>query len=111
MKRINPNLYLLLLTTALLFLLTPAQAQSINGFSEQVGCHGYVTFTAQQQNYTSFTWAFGDNSTGSGATIVHQYAPGIYNAMLTAQSAVDSDVYVQQVFIGEYIQQQITGPT
>jgi PKD repeat protein len=43
----------------------------------------------------SFTWAFGDSSTGSGATVQHTYmSPGTYTVVLTG---VDSNGSVAQV--------------
>jgi PKD repeat protein len=42
-----------------------------------------VSFIANQQGAASYTWDFGDGSTGTGASVNHVYAPGTYNACLT----------------------------
>lgn len=42
-----------------------------------------VSFAAAQQGAASYSWDFGDGSTGTGANVNHVYAPGTYNACLT----------------------------
>jgi len=52
---------------------------------------GATTFTATVTSGTnvSFTWAFGDDSSGSGALVTHVYpAPGVYTATVTASNGV-----------------------
>ncbi len=54
------------------------------GFGWQQISPGVVTFSGLTQNNASWTWDFGDGTTGSGNNPVHTYlAPGTYNACLT----------------------------
>jgi PKD repeat protein len=47
-----------------------------------------TTFTASANSgNTSWTWDFGDGSTGTGANVTHAYAPGTYVACLTVTNA------------------------
>ncbi|MDB5283766.1 MAG: hypothetical protein JWO06_2841 [Bacteroidota bacterium] len=80
------------------------------GFTYQSGCNGSVTFAASQQGYTSYTWYFGDNTTGTGANVIHQYTQGTYNVTLFVQNSGDTGVQTIPIYVGEFIQQQITGP-
>ena len=108
MKWTSPLRFILVAASIICF--TCANAQLNATFTYQSGCNGSVTFTATQQTYSSYTWNFGDNTTGTGPSVVHQYAQGTYTVTLIVQTATDSNSSSQAIFVGEFIQQAITGP-
>jgi PKD repeat protein len=59
-------------------------------FTHTVGSNGNVQFqstsTGTQSNYF-FQWNFGDNTTGTGSVVTHNYANGTYMASLTVKNA------------------------
>lgn len=85
-------------------------AQISAAFTAQVGCNGEVTFIATNPGYTSYNWLFGDLATGSGSNTFHQYATGSYSATLIVQDNSGFDSVTQQIFISDYVQQQLSGP-
>ena len=49
------------------------------------------TATVTSGSSVSYTWAFGDDESGSGSTIAHSYAtPGIYTAVATVSNSVST---------------------
>lgn len=79
----------------------PTATFTYTGGTFQTGCP--VTFTNTSKNATTYTWNFGDNTTGSqaDAQFAHSYAqPGIYRVKLTAQSAAGTDTTSQRVSAG-----------
>ena len=106
------TLRILLLMHACLLFSGFANAAVNPTFTYTPGCNGIVTFTATNQTYSSYTWTFGDNSTATGATVTHDYsAQGSYNVTLTVLNSPDSDAYYSPIYVGQFIQGQITGPT
>ncbi len=89
-----------------------AYAQINPAFTYTEGCNGVVTFTATQQTDTFYLWSFGDNTFDSGPTVVHQYAQGntTYTVTLYVYGVPGYDTSSQPIYIGQFIQQQITGP-
>ncbi|MFZ5973503.1 MAG: PKD domain-containing protein [Bacteroidota bacterium] len=55
----------------------------------QICSESAVEFIAQNQTagVTSVDWNFGDGNTGTGQTVLHQFAPGDYNVRATATSS------------------------
>ncbi len=110
MKPITRSLQLSLLAALLFINSLPAYASLNANFTYQQSCNGEIVFTASDQTYSGYTWTFGDNANGAGISVTHQYAPGIYSATLTVQNGANTNSSSQQIFISEYITQQITGP-
>jgi PKD repeat protein len=55
----------------------------------------------------TWTWDFGDGTTGSGENPIHIYTEaGVYDVTLTAGNGDCSDTYTQQVYVDEWILQQ-----
>ena len=101
----------ILLFLALLLCTTIVSAQLNTNFTSQAGCNGVVTFAAANQSYTSYLWSFGDNTTASGPTVTHNYsAQGTYQVALVIVNAPDSEVAYSTIYVGQFIQQQLTGP-
>ncbi|HNB50680.1 MAG TPA: PKD domain-containing protein, partial [Anaerolineales bacterium] len=40
--------------------------------------------------FVTYTWEFGDGSSGAGQVLTHTYAPGVYNAVATASNATNA---------------------
>jgi PKD repeat protein len=92
-------------------------AYAAAGFTFQAGCNGTITFSAIAQGSASYYWGFGDSSgagsqnTDSGLVVTHQFAkPGTYLVTLQIQANGNGTIYSQQVFVGPFVQQQISGP-
>ena len=110
MKLTQPLRILLLVNVCMLFW-TYTNALANAAFTYQAGCNGIVTFTATNQTYTSYTWTFGDNTTATGPSVIHDYSTsGVYTVELTVTNAPDSNSSFTTLFVGQFIQQQITGP-
>jgi len=66
-------------------------AQPTANFTATTICQGQptqFTSTSTGQNITSYQWNFGDNSTGTGSSISHQYAQGgTYQVTLTVTTS------------------------
>jgi len=102
---------LLLVQICLLFL-GYANAQVNAGFTYQVGCNGVVSFRAANQTYATYKWTFGDNSSATGPDVIHDYtSQGSYQVMLTILNALDSNSSIATIYVGQFIQQQINGPS
>jgi PKD repeat protein len=55
----------------------------------------------------SWTWDFGDGSTGTGENPVHTYTePGYYDIVLTVSNGDCSDTYTLQAYVDEWLLQQ-----
>ncbi|MBF9141929.1 PKD domain-containing protein [Hymenobacter properus] len=79
----------------------PTAAFTYTGGACQTGCP--VTFQNTSKNATTYTWNFGDNTTGTqaDAQVTHSFAqPGFYRVKLTAQSAAGTDTTSQRVSVG-----------
>jgi PKD repeat protein len=60
-----------------------------------------VSFTSTSTNATSYSWDFGDNSTGTGITTGHDYInSGVYTVKLTATNSKGSTSITKTVNIG-----------
>lgn len=108
----EPNLTKRFLVTLWLLLCISSAFASVvtANFNYQNGCNGQVTFIATNTTYDTYTWLFGDNTTGTGSATYHQYTPGTYQVTLLVQSPNGSDSLTQQLYVGPYLQQQLTGP-
>lgn len=87
-----------------------ASAQLNSAFTYVEGCNGTVTFTSAGVTGVHYYWTFGDNTFDSGPVVTHQYAQGTYTVFLSAIDTTAFDSSSQQIYVGQYIQQQLNGP-
>lgn len=111
MERLHYLSRIVILQILLALCFSYAKAQVSAAFTAQTGCNGEVTFIATNTGYTNYFWLFGDAATGSGVSAFHKYTTGTYNATLIVQNNGSYDSLSQQIYISDYVQQQLTGPT
>jgi gliding motility-associated-like protein len=84
-------------------------AQANAGFTVQNGCNGEVTLVADNASQTSYNWLLGDNTSGSGSSVFHQYTQGTYTVTLIAQNGSSYDSVSHQVYISDFVQGTVNG--
>lgn len=84
--------------------ITVAYAPCASKINIQSSWGGNFTFNAPNLANTpnlTFAWNFGDNTTGSGATVSHTYSsPGSYTVTMVASNGNCTSTYTQKVYVG-----------
>lgn len=79
----------------------------VNAAATYSAAGNVITFTNSSTNGTSYSWDFGDNSTGTQQNPVHSYLDGSYIVTLIASNGCDADTITIPVVIATGIHETV----